>query len=242
MYSSAVVVKSTRQIVVSNPMGETTDDVRVQNIPLNHQEAAKIIVEMYGGKESIQRAEIVAPVLAKWKERGGIAPPNARDVVYRATQELKRTKLAYNESGSPTWKIYQAPYEDSSEELDRAIDQGGSAYAYWYPAYQELASLKNEKYWRIKIGYTESDVARRVQDQLGTATAETPIIVTLNEGHGRAWERVLHGCLDLANRRIDDTQGNEWYLTNPDELRAIMEFISGIDCLDDVQAGFSQKT
>ncbi|MDE0644661.1 MAG: GIY-YIG nuclease family protein [Gammaproteobacteria bacterium] len=198
----------------------------VSRIPLSPQRAAELIIELYGDKEPVRRNDIVEPVIAEWKKRGGLDPNEDRyETIRKATQQLKARHLAYNNMGSPMWQIYSSPYSPIEHSDQTAIDRGGCAYAYWYPMYEKHAKDNQEENWRIKIGFTADDVAVRVRDQLGTSTPEMPEIITLSTDHGQAWERVLHGCLDLVGRRIEDTPGSEWYKTNPDELREIMEFI-----------------
>lgn len=196
----------------------------VDPVPLNANNAAELIVEMYGGREPFRRRDIVEHVIAEWKAKGGLDPTSDPiSVIAEATKQLKRAGRAHNRDGAPMWQVYRSTFSD---ELPGEV----SLYAYWYPTHEKLAKLENKCHWRIKIGYTQGDVESRVRDQLGTSTPEMPEIITLCKTSGDAWERILHGCLSLSNRHVTgDGVGTEWFVTNPDEIRKIIEFVQNLD-------------
>ena len=209
---------------IAETINMDASDRTVDAVPLNANNAAELIVEMYAGAEPFRRRDIVEHVVAEWKARGGLDPTSDPvGVIADATKQLKRAGRAHNRDGAPMWQVYRSNF--SEEPLGET-----SLYAYWYPTYETLAKLESKNHWRIKIGFTQGDVESRVRSQLGTATAEMPEILTLCKENGDAWERILHGCLSLSNRHASgDGVGTEWFVTNPDEIRKIIEFVQNLD-------------
>ncbi len=222
----------------------------VPPVPLNSNYATPLILELYGGgQQPVRRRDIQQPVIDLWIERGGMKPQDNPDsIIKTALQNLRNSNQAFNHPGTPWWTIKVDPtsteelnVEDGPEQVgDDVLGSDETVYAYYYPTYKENASLKNEKYWPVKVGFTGREVAQRVQDQVGTAIPEEPETVVLVETQsGRAWERLLHGCLSLANRKMPDARGDEWYLTSPSELKRLIEslnsLLSALEKSDDKQ-------
>jgi hypothetical protein len=91
-------------------------------------------------------------------------------------------------------------------------------YCYTFQNYIELARLKKESKFRIKVGKADTDPIKRILQQVAgsnTAVAERPHVLlvfqTLAAGHLERW---LHARLS----RAADSIGSEWFITNPDEL------------------------
>lgn len=101
-----------------------------------------------------------------------------------------------------------------------------SVYLYYYPAYLELALLKKEKFWAHKIGKTEGNPLDRIKKQIGTALPEKAIIPTiLKTNNPDELEKVIHHILTIRGRKKLDAQGEEWFLTCPDEITFIHDFV-----------------
>jgi hypothetical protein len=91
-------------------------------------------------------------------------------------------------------------------------------YCYSYPTHVEMAELKNESRFRIKVGKAVGNPIERIYQQFSgnkTARSEPPVVLllfqTLASRHLESW---LHKQLD----RAADAGGSEWFHTNPDEL------------------------
>lgn len=105
-----------------------------------------------------------------------------------------------------------------------------SVYVYYYPAYKELAELKGMDTYRCKVGkFNNDDPLSRVWKQLGTSTCEYPqVALVINTDNPEKMEKALHIMLDLMGRHLTDTPGNEWFLTNPEEVEAIYKSLMDI--------------
>lgn len=91
-------------------------------------------------------------------------------------------------------------------------------YCYTFPTYVEIAKLKGEDSFRVKVGKADRNPLERICHQLGGSKTATPefahvilIFQTLASGHLERW---LHRRLE----RVTDASGSEWFKSNPDEL------------------------
>jgi hypothetical protein len=123
----------------------------------------------------------------------------------------------------------------------------GSEYVYCYsfPTFLEVARLKQERCYRVKVGKAEGDPITRIYQQVAgskTALSEPPVVLivfqTLASRHLEKW---LHNRLE----RAVDAIGSEWFYTNPDELVELFrEYVRAASSpVEDVpiQAAIEQK-
>jgi hypothetical protein len=91
-------------------------------------------------------------------------------------------------------------------------------YCYSYPTYIEVAKLKQEQRFRIKVGKADGDPIGRIHQQIGgnrTALSELPVVLLIFQTlASRHLERWLHKRLERAS----DAGGSEWFYTSPDEI------------------------
>ena len=91
-------------------------------------------------------------------------------------------------------------------------------YCYSYPTYIEIAELKQEQRFRVKVGMATDDPIGRIYGQVAgnkTAISETPHVLCIFKTlAARHLERWLHKRLERAS----DAAGSEWFHTNLDEL------------------------
>jgi hypothetical protein len=91
-------------------------------------------------------------------------------------------------------------------------------YCYSYSAYIELANLKHERRFRIKVGKADNDPIARICQQISgnkTAVSESPVVLLVFQTlASRHLERWLHARLE----RVTDAGGSEWFNTSPEEL------------------------
>jgi hypothetical protein len=106
-------------------------------------------------------------------------------------------------------------------ETDRAVTFGtGSQYVYCYSysSHIELALVKHERRFRIKVGMANNDPIARIHDQISaskTAISEAAIVLLVFRARDcRHLEGWLHRQLDRAAA----AGGREWFMTHPTEL------------------------
>jgi predicted transcriptional regulator len=110
--------------------------------------------------------------------------------------------------------------------VERELGEGkGYVYLYFFPNYKLTASMKEEAFWPCKIGYSDAQGLERISSQLGTSHAEKPVIgLKVNSDNAIILEKIIHRILGLRKRKIPDSPGQEWFLTNPDEVEKIVKF------------------
>jgi len=119
---------------------------------------------------------------------------------------------------------------DSSEVIaDKVIGTGSSAvYVYYLPAYRHRAEQNHEQAWPCKIGYSNGDPILRVLAQASTALPERPqIALVIRTNMPSVFESAIHNTLMIRGKKIDNSPGSEWYLTSPNEVESIADFILG---------------
>jgi hypothetical protein len=130
-----------------------------------------------------------------------------------------------------------APLDDE-QELEETFDeelteQGGIVvgvgtqlvYCFYLPAYRREAEQRGSNRWPIKIGRTTGSLANRLAS-LATAMPESPIVALVIQTHDAdLLEKALQNVLSFRGRWLAEAAGSEWYLTNPDEIVRIFEFI-----------------
>ena len=234
----------------------------VDGVPLQAQHAQKYILTLFSGKkQGIARRQMLDSILKHHCDQGG-SPPSGPIVatVKQALSGLKTAGLARNSSGY--WWFKQSLNEDfanKSGSLDGHIAEVDSQsnlenkespsndhtpcvelgtgpqtiYAYYFPSYRELASHKRDDRWPMKIGKAAVDVQTRIREQGVTALPEAPVIAfTWKMENADQAERALHGILSVMGRSSNQALGSEWFLTNPEELEALVTK-SGLDKLFD---------
>lgn len=227
-----------------------SDEHRVTGVPLKPKHAQKYLLKLFSGKSNgLARREMLDPVLKHHKELGGVEPTTALHyTIKKALSDLKIAELAQNSGGywwfrsslnenfagesitpvevssvSPTSEETHPSVEPELEYIN--IGKGKEkVYAYYYPTYRKFAEIKGEEYWPIKIGKTSVDVQTRVSDQGRTSLPEKPFIALIwNVANADRAERFLHGIMKTFSRRDEKALGSEWFLTNPEEIKSVIE-------------------
>ncbi|MFD1210737.1 GIY-YIG nuclease family protein [Arthrobacter sp. GCM10027362] len=105
----------------------------------------------------------------------------------------------------------------------------GCVYVYYFPGYKELAGFRKEARWPVKVGMTSaSDSHIRVSNQQGTVMPEAPVIAYARQTDTpRKLEQTLHAILSCRGLQLDDAPGAEWFLSSPDEIKAIVDWLFG---------------
>lgn len=219
-----------------------SEEYKYKGLPITPAITEDLIIKLFSGK-LVERKIIVEAVLNYHTKNGG-SKPKARDFsrsVKKSLGDLQKKGLVEN-PGYGYWKIgttdefieiADAPI-NVEQEIDYAISpdeiigSGESCvYVYYLEAYRERAELKKEKFWPCKIGLTKNNSPEnRVLSQVGTALPEIPRIgLVIRTNKPRLLEKSLHNILEFKGRKIDSSPGSEWFLTSPNEIKKIFEFL-----------------
>jgi hypothetical protein len=148
---------------------------------------------------------------------------------------LGRRKSWYNELRKAVWCVDPtlrpsggAPRNRKPGlKPERTVGKGASSvYVYHSPNDRELAELKGASRWACKIGRSVGDPLDRVHGQSRTAFSHKPkVALVLSTDYPRELETALHAILTLRGQHITEAAGTEWFLTNPEEIEAIAEWV-----------------
>ena len=102
----------------------------------------------------------------------------------------------------------------------------GWVYLYYFDKGKAEAQDQGSKVWPCKIGFTENEPEKRIQQQM-EENSDIPIIaLLLQTNKPKVLERSIHGILTLRGSHLKHPQGREWFLTEPDEVASIYKFIT----------------
>ncbi len=224
------------------PSCETVSAIAYEfsGIPLTPSNAEKIIFLCCSG--TMPRSDIVKRVYEYHMSNGGVdSGTNKTHTVKKALAQLvirgdipvQASKGYYSIPNDRPIDVYEASaIEDIQSEDDPFLEIPGALYAYYFPAYERLASLNGDSFWPIKIGQTDRYVSDRIASQ-STAFPEKPILLfSINTEIPRILERAVHYILktrgkncNLENDESVLKGGSEWFMTNPSELFEILDFL-----------------
>ncbi|MFD1210748.1 GIY-YIG nuclease family protein [Arthrobacter sp. GCM10027362] len=107
----------------------------------------------------------------------------------------------------------------------------GCVYVYYFPSYKDLALRKQEARWPVKVGMTSTgNSCIRVFNQQGTAMPEAPVVAYIRlTDTPRKLEQGLHAILHCRGQQLVDAPGAEWFLSSPDEIKQIVDWVFGPD-------------
>ena len=217
----------------------------ITDVPLSPQIAANHLLAMMDPDKVYSRDELVRLVDAYHEEMGG-APANwaAREgPVKRALASLKAEKVVENPSighyrlnknAAETIPVDTERKQPDSEhaaapetvQVEVEIGTGSNAvYGWYYPAYRELAELKGQSTWPIKVGLSDVAARTRMIDSRGYAPEQPVLAFVHNVNASASCEKIYHGQLEVLGRQIGDSVGKEWFNTNLDELRKLAEHV-----------------
>ena len=134
---------------------------------------------------------------------------------------VEHDKVAKNQEA-----IARENEEIEMKEQEWTKISGPGIYVYTYPHYMRFPVLATEdadtnSRTYLKIGMSDSDMAKRITDQIKTSMPEPPLVLrmyrvpangnTVNES-----EKILHNHLNAAdhNRNRQKGAGKEWFLTH----------------------------
>ena len=216
--------------------------------------AEKLILEMFSD-QTVETQKLVTDIVNEHCNRGGLPPSaaNRKNCVKWALKRMRESGTAKSVSqgywriSSQSDSMTQSPSvsqgtskppvksagESPANEPPTSLTLGsgsGAAYLYYYPRDKELAESKRKPVWECKIGMTNGDVEHRVKSQRSTAVYEEPEIgLEIRTDNPRALEKAIHAVLELKGKRIETSgNGNEWFMTSPNEVMVIATVVNGI--------------
>lgn len=213
-------------------------------VPLTAGVARRIIVDLLQHQSQWRRKELATEVERTHLARGGSKGQQApQSIVKKALTNLLEDGLVKNvgfglwrstsstgdvqqaaDEGTPTDQLSDAdPIQEAVEE-GKTIGSGAEAvYVYFNPNDRELANLRTKNVWECKVGRTASaNAADRIIGQgAKTALSHAPVVgLVIQTDDSSALEKALHASLRLAEQRVDDSPGAEWFLTSPARIEA----------------------
>lgn len=213
-----------------------TEDYEFCGVPLTPVIFGKLLIQLFDGKR-FERQAAISEVVAYHRENGGIVKKgrNPIDTFKKATLDLRKKDIGFINKGYGVWELHYHEPElvevvtDSSEveevmySVDEILGTGPNAvYVYYYDVYCEFARIKGEVVWPCKIGRTDCDPIQRIIGQAGTCYPELPhVALIIYCDDSNALETAFHNIMKVKGRWMADAPGKEWFMTSPDELKAI---------------------
>jgi hypothetical protein len=120
-------------------------------------------------------------------------------------------------------------------DTDQAVESGNGpdeVYAFSFPSLQELAHLKGNTHYPVKIGYSgnkDAGAVQRIRGQMIEAAAfpERPaLLLVCRTWDGRALELLVHAELRRRDRKLATAPGLEWFMTNHSEVAELFTQLS----------------
>lgn len=199
---------------------------------------ADILIELFDGK-IFERQDAIDKVKEYHLNAGGILEED-RDyiaVFKAAAQVLKNNGLTNKGYG-----VWQLNYEKQNVEIvkskkvsekysvDETIGTGDCAvYVYYYDIYKKYAEINNKRSFECKIGRTDKAPIHRILEQTGTCYPEKPhIALIIHCENSKLLEAALHRVLCYKGKKIEESPGDEWFITSPEEIKGIYLFLQNI--------------
>lgn len=169
------------------------------------------------------------PILVYGLER--VPPERADEISARLVSENRNTR--FDADPNVADKCHREWVLKSYEAFvatDQMVESGvgdQEVYAYSFASLQELARLKNESRYPVKVGYTadkDAGAIERIRSQIFEAAAfpERPTVLLVHRTwNGRGLEAAIHKRLRDQKQRIVTSPGAEWFMTNKLEIVAI---------------------
>ena len=165
----------------------------------------------------------ISELVLKLHEKNGGLPADGdlEKVIEGSLRSLSYGGKA-NRISKGCWRIPRYDYQ-------RIFGEGKHwVYLYYFNDDKLSAEAEGDEAWPCKIGEAEKNPEKRVKNQTSGARVEPRIALLLRTNQHKALEKVIHGILTLMDRPLKDTQGREWFLTNPDEVAEIWEKIDDL--------------
>jgi hypothetical protein len=162
-----------------------------------------------------------------------IAPGTEETTVASLLTRYKNTRFDADpkvaESCREEWTVKTyGPTFSLSATIQRGVgDQ--EVYAFTYPSLKELAQLRGDCFYPVKVGYSKDSwegCYGRIKAQIleNAAYPEKPEVLCIwRTWDGRHLEKQVHRKLRACNRKVTTSLGTEWFLSSLAELLEIIE-------------------
>ena len=192
--------------------------------PFTTKIAVKILREtMWKRRHQKTLDQIVKYVTEHHKEREGTivtGDTTTKLFVKRALHILESEGLACNISKSKglAYNFSKGMWE-FPKHGQCIFGQGNEwVYLYYYDTYKREAEQNGQNVWRCKIGRAERTPEKTVKSQTRAAPEAHTIALLIRTHNCRVLEKMAHKSLELVGKHLNDTPGEEWFLTNPDKV------------------------
>ena len=213
-----------------------TESYEFSGLSLTPTVFGKLLIRLFDGKR-FRRQAAISVVSDYHRANGGIIEKE-RDfinVFKHATLELRKKDIGLVNRGQGLWELhYHEPdvvevitvsseIKEVTYSVDETLGAGPNAvYVYYYDVYCELAIINGEALWPCKIGRTDCDPIQRIIGQAGTCYPELPhVALVIYCDDSNALETTFHNIMKVKGRWMADAPGKEWFMTSPDEIKAI---------------------
>lgn len=223
---------------------ESEDDFQSDNkdenytgVKLMPRMFAQLMINNLDGKRFRRRDAIDIIEKDFVRQGGSIDQVDGVSVFKKATSYLTDKGLSHPAHAYGIWELhYQKPLTEivhpieqveTVVKFDAELGSGDeSVYVYYFDVYHQLAQKQNKSFWPCKIGMSTDNAYSRIADQEKTVFPEMPRLALLvHTDNALQLEKTIHSILTLWGKKMD-SPGDEWYLTNVDEIRQIIEFLS----------------
>lgn len=198
-------------------------------LPLTPGVFSNLALEVVEPGSIVERSKLAELVSREHESRGGL--PSRAAPVAVAKKALRELQISEKVERAGVPGFWRFGLHGRLEDAERTVEIGTgtqAVYVYYFPAYRELAMRRGETSWPMKIGRTNGPSQVRINEQCGTAMPERPIMgLVYRTDQASTGERLLHSTLTTRGRKMDDAPGKEWFLTNLDEVREILDFALG---------------
>jgi hypothetical protein len=203
-----------------------------------------ILVEVLERRGASKRTDLIAAVEAAWKEAGGPPISGVTDKVKVALRQLADQGIARQSGSVGIWELTNGdPIPATAEPTPEMAEEGAPAtesaaelelgagrqlvYCFYLGIYRHEAQSRGEDRWPIKIGMTTGPLDGRMAT-LKTALPDEPrLAVLIRADNAALLEKVLQGVLTLRGYKHDVSGGDEWFLTNPEEIVDLYRLVAG---------------
>ena len=206
--------------------------------------AAELIYKTYMGKPPVDETTFREHIYQIHTTNGGLPPATADKYISSTVGRYTRSALSgLRANGCATkeslrlWRIHEMDIYRDEREYPKTLGKGNQeVYCYYYRAYREIAELKRkdpvwipyreESVWKCRIGGTiKQDTPTRVKQQMGVPPEQPTIALIMKTNDSKKLEGMIHNILKFWDRRVPEAQGREWFLTSPDEVERIHDFL-----------------
>lgn len=202
-------------------------------------------MQQFAGK-LVKRSDIVAFVVAEHERLGGLPSTTQTDMqMKKALRDLQSHGLVEKTGGYGIWRFTEAEDDAETQDLETLPDEPDApeavgqvipvqrwfgegtqlVYVYSYPAYEELARVRGDATWPIKIGRSSRVSLDRILSQIGTGNPEWPVVhLAIKCTDSEALEQTLHRVLKLRGD-WREAPGSEWFNSSPE---LVLELLRGL--------------